>query len=82
MLAEAGVDAILAKGAEAGAHRGTFAGPFESAMIPTFDLVPRIHNAVSLPVIASGGIMAICCGMQVCWPAHASRCRQAAPQQG
>ncbi len=57
MLSEAGVDAILAQGAEAGAHRGTFAGPFESAMIPTFQLVPSISNAVSLPVIASGGIM-------------------------
>lgn len=57
MLAEAGVDAVLAQGAEAGAHRGTFAGPFEAAMIPTFDLVPRIRAAVSLPVIASGGIM-------------------------
>ena len=57
MLSEAGVDAILAQGAEAGAHRGTFAGPFESAMVPTFTLVPSIHNAVSLPVIASGGLM-------------------------
>jgi len=57
MLAEAGVDAILAQGAEAGAHRGTFAGPFEAAMIPTFSLVRSIGNVVSLPVIASGGIM-------------------------
>jgi len=57
MLVEAGVDAILAQGAEAGAHRGTFAGPFEAAMIPTFSLVRNIRSAVSLPVIASGGIM-------------------------
>lgn len=57
MLAEAAVDAILAQGAEAGAHRGTFAGPFESAMIPTLNLVRGIRSAVSLPVIASGGIM-------------------------
>jgi nitronate monooxygenase len=57
MLAAAGVDAILAQGAEAGAHRGTFAGPFEAAMIPTFKLVRGIRSAVSLPVIASGGIM-------------------------
>jgi nitronate monooxygenase len=57
LLAEAGVDAILAQGAEAGAHRGTFAGPFEAAMIPTFQLVPSIRNVVWLPVIASGGIM-------------------------
>ncbi len=57
MLAEAGVDAIVAQGAEAGAHRGTFAGPFEAAMIPTLDLVRGIRSGVSLPVIASGGIM-------------------------
>ena len=57
LLAEAGVDAIIAQGAEAGAHRGTFAGPFEAAMVPTLDLVRGIRAAVSVPVIASGGIM-------------------------
>ena len=57
MLADAGVDAIVAQGAEAGAHRGTFAGPFEAAMFPTLDLVRGIRSGVSLPVIASGGIM-------------------------
>lgn len=57
MLSDAGVDAILAQGGEAGAHRGTFAGSFESAMIPTLTLVPAIRNTVSLPVIASGGLM-------------------------
>jgi nitronate monooxygenase len=57
LLADAGVDAILAQGAEAGAHRGTFAGPFESAMIPILQLTRSIRNAVSVPVIASGGIM-------------------------
>jgi nitronate monooxygenase len=57
LLADASVDAIFAQGAAAGAHRGTFAGPFESALIPTFDLVPSIRNAVPLPVIASGGLM-------------------------
>jgi nitronate monooxygenase len=56
-LADAGVGVIFAQGAEAGGHRGTFAGPFQSALIPTFDLVPAIHQAVPLPVIASGGIM-------------------------
>ena len=57
LLADAGVDAIFAQGAEAGAHRGTFAGPFEASLVPTFTLVPGIRSAVSLPVIASGGIM-------------------------
>ena len=57
MLEESGVDAIVAQGAEAGAHRGTFALPFEEAMVPTLDLVDGIRNAVTLPVIASGGLM-------------------------
>jgi nitronate monooxygenase len=57
MLAEAGVDAVVAQGAEAGAHRGTFAGPFEAAMIPILELVAEIAAAVPVPVIATGGIM-------------------------
>jgi len=56
-LEQAGVDAIIAQGAEAGAHRGTFLDSFESSMIPTLDLVRAIANAVSLPVIATGGLM-------------------------
>lgn len=57
MLEEAGVDAVVAQGAEAGAHRGTFAGPFEDAMVPTRDLVRGVAAAVKAPVIAAGGIM-------------------------
>jgi nitronate monooxygenase len=57
-LAEAGVDAVVAQGSEAGAHRGTFAVPFEMAMLGTMALVPQVAAAVPhLPVIASGGIM-------------------------
>jgi nitronate monooxygenase len=57
LLTEPGVDAIVAQGSEAGAHRGTFAGAFEAAMVPTLDLVRGIGAAVPLPVIASGGLM-------------------------
>jgi nitronate monooxygenase len=56
-LAQAGVDAIVAQGAEAGAHRGSFAAPFEDSMIPVATLVRDICASVALPVIASGGIM-------------------------
>ncbi|MEX2536277.1 MAG: DUF561 domain-containing protein [Trueperaceae bacterium] len=56
-LERLGVDAIAAQGSEAGAHRGTFAAPFESAMIGTLALVPQVVDAVTVPVIASGGIM-------------------------
>lgn len=57
LLAEAGVDAIVAQGSEAGAHRGTFVDSFERSMIPTFELVSGIAAAVKLPIIASGGLM-------------------------
>ena len=57
LLETAGVAAVVAQGAEAGAHRGTFLKPFESSMIPTLDLVREIQPAVSVPVVASGGLM-------------------------
>ena len=53
----AGVDAIIAQGSEAGGHRGTFAAPAGQAEIGTMALVPQIVDAVSVPVIAAGGIM-------------------------
>ena len=56
-LARSGVDAIIAQGSEAGGHRGSFAVPFEQAMVGTMALVPQIVDAVDVPVIASGGIM-------------------------
>jgi nitronate monooxygenase len=56
-LESAGVDAIVAQGSEAGAHRGTFLDSFESSMVPTLDLVRATVGAVSLPVIATGGMM-------------------------
>jgi nitronate monooxygenase len=57
LLAQAGVDAIAAQGAEAGAHRGSFAAPFADSMVPIATLVRDICASVALPVIASGGIM-------------------------
>ncbi|WP_242343695.1 NAD(P)H-dependent flavin oxidoreductase [Anaeromyxobacter terrae] len=57
LLEEAGVDAVVAQGAEAGGHRGTFAGPFEAALVPTAQLVRESVSTVRLPVIASGGLM-------------------------
>jgi len=56
-LEQAGVDAIAAQGAEAGAHRGSFAAPFEDSMVPLAALVREICASVAVPVIASGGIM-------------------------
>src|SRR5262249_49418500 len=56
-LESTGVDAVVAQGSEAGAHRGSFAVDFAAAMIGTIALVPQVVRAVRVPVIASGGIM-------------------------
>jgi nitronate monooxygenase len=58
-LDRAGVDAVVAQGSEAGAHRGTFgeSATFDAAMVGTIALVPQCVDAVRVPVIASGGIM-------------------------
>ena len=56
-ILEGDVDAIIAQGSEAGAHRGTFTGSFEDAMVPTLQLVREITKISDAPVIASGGIM-------------------------
>lgn len=56
-LQSLGVDAIVAQGAEAGGHRGTFLGDFGDSLVGTLSLVPQMVDAVALPVIASGGIM-------------------------
>jgi nitronate monooxygenase len=58
LLLEAhGVDAVVAQGSEAGAHRATFLAPFEASQIGTMALVPQVADAVGVFVIASGGIM-------------------------
>jgi nitronate monooxygenase len=57
LLESAGCDAVVAQGSEAGGHRGTFAGPFEQALVPTLELVAQIVERVEVPVIAAGGIM-------------------------
>lgn len=56
-LEEAGVDAVVGQGAEAGGHRGTFLGSHADALVGTIVLIPQLADAVSVPVIASGGIM-------------------------
>jgi nitronate monooxygenase len=54
-LEAGGVDAVVAQGAEAGGHRGTFLGDFEQSMIPLAELVSSLD--VSVPVVAAGGIV-------------------------
>jgi nitronate monooxygenase len=54
-LESAGVDAIVAQGAEAGGHRGTFLGSFEDGLVPLDQLLTSIRGSV--PVVAAGGIV-------------------------
>lgn len=54
---EAGADAIIAQGMEAGGHRGAFdAEEAERRMVGLMSLVPQVADAVSVPIIAAGGI--------------------------
>jgi nitronate monooxygenase len=55
-LAERGVDAVIAMGYEAGGHRGNFLSDDMSTQVGTMALVPQVVDAVSVPVIAAGGI--------------------------
>ena len=55
-LAARGVDAVIAQGLEAGGHRGSFLSEDLTEQMGTFALLPQIIRAVSVPVIAAGGI--------------------------
>ena len=53
----AGADAIVAQGAEAGGHRGTFdQAAAEAQQTGSLALIPRFADALDVPVIATGGI--------------------------
>jgi nitronate monooxygenase len=54
---KAGADAIVAQGMEAGGHRGAFnSAEAERRMVGLMALLPQIVDAVSVPVVAAGGI--------------------------
>lgn len=55
-IADAGMDAVVASGSDAGGHRGAFLRPVEESLVGTFSLIPQVRDAVSIPVIAAGGI--------------------------
>jgi nitronate monooxygenase len=61
-LAASGCDAVVAQGAEAGGHRGSFAGAAggvgarDAALVGTMALVPQVVDAVPVPVVAAGGV--------------------------
>jgi nitronate monooxygenase len=47
---------IAASGFEAGGHRGSFLQSSEDSLTGTMALVPQVVDAVSVPVVAAGGI--------------------------
>jgi nitronate monooxygenase len=55
-LEQAGIDAIIAQGWEAGGHRGSQKPVAPMDGVGTMALVPQIVDAVRVPVIAAGGI--------------------------
>ncbi len=56
LLADAGVDMIVASGMEAGGHRASFLRSAEESLTGTLALVPAVVDIVEVPVIAAGGI--------------------------
>ncbi len=55
-LDQAGVDAIVASGFEAGGHRVAFLRAADDSLVGTLALIPATVDAVGAPVIAAGGI--------------------------
>lgn len=57
LLEKSDVDAVIAQGAEAGGHRGTFLDHASDPMIGISALVPQMVKSLKVPIIAAGGIM-------------------------
>jgi nitronate monooxygenase len=55
-LQDHGCDAIIAQGLEAGGHRGMFLSDNINSQLGTLALLPMVADAVTTPVIATGGI--------------------------
>lgn len=54
--AEAGVDALAVQASAAGGHSGTLTPDVIPAAVPITDLIAQVRAAVSLPLVAAGGL--------------------------
>ena len=72
LAVEAGADAVAAQGAEAGGHRGGLTDD-PGAAVGTMALVPLVTAAVTVPVVAAGGIATgACVAAALCLGARAA----------
>lgn len=71
---QAGVDAIVAQGFEAGGHRGCFDPDLEDEQLSTLSLLQLLKNRIDLPLIAAGGIMDAA-GVRTALQAGAAACQ-------
>lgn len=55
-IENAGVDAVVATGFDAGGHRVSFLENAEDSLVGTLSLIPQVADAVKIPVVAAGGI--------------------------
>lgn len=55
-LEDRGCDAVIVQGFEAGGHRAMFLETNVTTQVGLFALLPQVADAVSIPVVAAGGI--------------------------
>ncbi|GAA3346644.1 nitronate monooxygenase [Lysinibacillus sp. FSL M8-0216] len=55
LVEQAGMDAVVLQGGEAGGHRGSFTAPLQ--LIPLYDLLQQVAGNIAIPIIAAGGLV-------------------------